>query len=758
MKRALALLLLLAAAPAGAQQAVNPIHPAFAPLAQDGQPARTPERFSADATCGACHDAKYVAAHSGHGEGRARATCVQCHVDGGRLDVAALRTEGKLGPDGRLVREALRIGKPRAANCQLCHGIVATTGAPVVLPEALLAAPEGGRTWSLTLGEGAIVSPQPMADSFLNLEGKAGLTSPWDVHAAKLVDCVACHHAGNDPARVDPKKAKLTYLTTDPRRPSTAEFLVRPDHRLAELDCRSCHDARKAHAFLPYRARHVEALACQACHLQAPAAPAAEMVDATVADAAGNPVIHFRNVTPAEGQPLNAAPLSSLRPLLLMRTTPGGARRLTPVNLVSRWRWTSRGEEVPFERVRQAFLADGEIPPALLAALDADRDGRLSTVERRLDAEPKVEAVAARLRALGVTEPRVEGQLEPHVLAHGVPSKERALRDCQACHAVDSRVAATYPLAAWVPGGVPPRPPDDTKLELAGAIEAGPGGGLVFRQAAGATPAGLHVLGHSRESWSNLLGLLVFLAVALGVTGHGLVRLGLRGRRAAAPHAAHGRREYVFGRYERLWHWTMAAAGVTLMGTGLVVHFAGAAPFSLSGAVALHNAAAVVLTVNAFLALFYHLATAAIRNFIPSPQGLLARMLSHMEYQARGIFFGGPHPENAPGVKLNPLQQLTYLGLLNVLFPLQIGSGALIWAVGTWPALGAGLGGLSILAPLHNLGSWLFLAFFVLHVYLVTTGRTVGDHLQSMVTGYRTLDTEPESSPGLVPEPRNTGA
>ena len=110
--------------------------------------------------------------------------------------------------------------------------------------------------------------------------------------------------------------------------------------------------------------------------------------------------------------------------------------------------------------------------------------------------------------------------------------------------------------------------------------------------------------------------------------------------------------------------------------------------------------------------------------------------------------------ENAPGMKLNPLQQLTYLALLNVLFPLQIGTGVLIWAVGHWPSLGEAVGGLSVLAPLHNVGSWLFMAFFVLHVYLVTTGRTVGDHLQSMITGYR--DAEPE--PGPAAASSSTGA
>jgi thiosulfate reductase cytochrome b subunit len=215
-----------------------------------------------------------------------------------------------------------------------------------------------------------------------------------------------------------------------------------------------------------------------------------------------------------------------------------------------------------------------------------------------------------------------------------------------------------------------------------------------------------------------------------------------RHRAGAAPAAQHppGPKAYVFGRYERIWHWTMALSGVLLIVTGLEIH--GAGPASLLGlprAVSLHNAFAVVLMANAGLSLFYHLTTRAIRNFIPAPDGLLARVLEHMTYQSRGIFFGGPHPQNAPGHKLNPLQQLTYLALLNVLFPFQIGTGLLVWAAGHWPEVATALGGLRGVAPLHNLGSWAFLSFFVLHAYLVTTGRTPTEHLESMITGYQPL-------------------
>ena len=111
-------------------------------------------------------------------------------------------------------------------------------------------------------------------------------------------------------------------------------------------------------------------------------------------------------------------------------------------------------------------------------------------------------------------------------------------------------------------------------------------------------------------------------------------------------------------------------------------------------------------------------------------------------WQTRGIFRGGDHPANAPGKELNPLQQVTYLGLLNVLFPLQIVTGLLIWAIGHWPAVGSALGGLAIVAPVHNAGAWLFLSFFILHVYLVSTGRTPTEHLEAMITGYQHLDVD----------------
>jgi thiosulfate reductase cytochrome b subunit len=738
----LLLLALAAAAPVGAQQPVNPIHPVFAPLDAAGHKVRTAAEVSPDATCGACHDAPWIGAHTGHPAAKVKVSCLQCHLDGGRLDVRP----ATLDAEGRLTRQAVRIGTPRAANCAGCHGLVSDGSTPVVLPESFEAPDKApGLAFTITQGEGAIVAPQRMADSFLNLEGKAGLASPWDVHAAKLVDCVGCHYAANNPSRADRKQASLVYLTNDPRRPSTAEFLLRPDHRLAEQACRSCHDALKAHDFLPYRERHMAVVACQACHLASPRGPAVEMVDATVVTAAGTPATRYRNVERRAGEPLNAATIRPFRPLLVQRVERDGVKRLAPVNPVSRFRWVSGPDrvEVPWRMVSQAFLEGPGYAPAILEAFDANRDGRLDEQELRLDTRARTELVANRLAAAGVVQPTIEGILDPVPLAHGVPTRERALRDCQGCHTGDSRLSEPFVIAGYLPGGAPPRPREGARVELAGLLEAGPDGALVLWRDREAAPGSLHVLGHSRQGVTNTLGFLLFVATFLGVVSHATARWVLRGRRAPQAGHATAAKEYLFGRYERIWHWTMALAGVLLIGSGLEIHNAGGHwLLDLARAVALHNAFAVVLMLNAGLALFYHLTTRAIRNFIPSPQGLMARVLEHMSYQSRGIFFGGPHPANAPGHKLNPLQQFTYLGLLNILFPLQIVTGLLIWGVGTWPGLASALGGLSVVAPLHNVGSWLFLSFFVLHVYLVTTGRTPTQHLTSMITGYGTLESE----------------
>jgi thiosulfate reductase cytochrome b subunit len=186
----------------------------------------------------------------------------------------------------------------------------------------------------------------------------------------------------------------------------------------------------------------------------------------------------------------------------------------------------------------------------------------------------------------------------------------------------------------------------------------------------------------------------------------------------------------------------MALTVLALILTGLQIHFPGQINlFGASRAVTIHNFFAAVLILNAFLALFYHLATAAIRQFVPGRQGLAEALRGQTRYYLRDIFKGLPAPlPRSAERKLNVLQQITYLLLLNVLFPFQMVTGVMIWLVGTSPAFAAAVGGLGVIAPLHNLGSWMFISFLVAHIYLTTTGHTVFSHVRGMIEGYEEVE------------------
>jgi thiosulfate reductase cytochrome b subunit len=207
----------------------------------------------------------------------------------------------------------------------------------------------------------------------------------------------------------------------------------------------------------------------------------------------------------------------------------------------------------------------------------------------------------------------------------------------------------------------------------------------------------------------------------------------------------------IYTAFERLWHWLQALTILMLLGTGLEIH----APdtvhlLGFARATWVHEALALFTIANAFLSLFYHLATGAIRQFFPPPRDFFSLAIAQIAYYTRGIFAGAPHPfEHGPESKLNVLQQVTYLGVLNLVLPLQVATGILMWKAEEWGGLVGSLGGLHAVASVHVLCAWLFAAFVVMHVYLTTTGRTPLAHIRAMVLGW---EERPEPKPEVSHE------
>jgi len=729
----------LVARAASVQAAPNEMHPPFAVLDGDGRSILlSGQSPSSTATCGACHDTAWIDRNNAHVTERVHADCVDCHLDDGRLPTQP----DAFDAEGRLKRSALVIRAPRDAACGRCHGLVHEGPEPLSLPADYETAPTPEapwRTYDLTRGTGEIVSGQDVSASYLNLVGKDELDLPWDAHARRGVGCTACHFAPNNPARASLRDSGLEVVGREPRRLGTSEYLRRPDHRLAVATCTACHEPLKAHDFLPYRKRHLSVLACQACHVPVLRGPAVQAEDATIVLPSGRPRVELRGLVRHEGVALNAELLTGYAPFLLSPAEESGGPRLAPYNLVTRWEWVSRdtGEPVAPSTLAQAWQEGGRVAPSLLASLDTDGDGELAPGERVLDTPAKTEVVRARLVEAGVGDPVVRAHVRAVPVNHGVVSGAWVRRDCEACHAEGGRLDQPLVLAASTPAGVLPLL-DPGPLALAGAVRVDAAKGVVLERDHAACR--FYVFGVSCVEWPGRVGFALFALTVLGIVVHG----GLRARARRANPAVHGKvqKVYLYTAYERFWHWVMAASVLVLLVTGFEVHGRGdVGLFGIPLAVRLHDVFAVVLIANAFLSLFYHVTSSAIRQFFPPRDNLQGEMAAQARYYLRGIFLGHPHPTpKSLERKLNPLQQVTYLGLLNVLFPFQVVTGVLMWGVSEWPDLATSLGGLSVVAPLHNLGSWLFLTFFVLHVYLTTTGRTVLSNLSAMIDGWEEID------------------
>ncbi|MBL8397343.1 MAG: cytochrome b/b6 domain-containing protein [Candidatus Accumulibacter sp.] len=196
-----------------------------------------------------------------------------------------------------------------------------------------------------------------------------------------------------------------------------------------------------------------------------------------------------------------------------------------------------------------------------------------------------------------------------------------------------------------------------------------------------------------------------------------------------------GERVYLFKGFERFWHWTQAALILFLMLSGFEIH-GSYTLFGFEKAVACHNFAAWSLVGLWIFALFWHLTTGEWRHYIPTTE----KVLLVAKYYSSGIFRNEPHPFKPSALnKHNPLQRLTYLAVLLLVSPLLWITGWLYLFHGDWNAWGLADLPLAPVAIGHTIGAFLMLAFFVSHLYLVTTGPTMTSQIKAMITGWEEI-------------------
>jgi thiosulfate reductase cytochrome b subunit len=658
--------------------------------------------------------------------------------------------------NGELKTDYVKLQDPTNSNCAACHGEVHASEEPLTFTACDLDYPQTATT-------GQVISGQKIFNSGINLSGKDELNRSWDIHAERQLQCTDCHYALNNPARAqDAASSNPDHLLYDPRTLDIGEYLQRPDHNFArgqsaqfnvapELKgtmrrCDSCHAADKGHAdWLPYIETHMNAVACETCHIPQMYAPAIQAYDWTVLTGNGEPVKSCRGV---DGEPNQVASLiTGYQPVLLNRTNIDGELFLAPYNLITTYYWTyedANGNKRPVRLVdlEAVYFVGDSYAPDILSAFDTDSGGSLSDNELNIDSPAKEELVRSKLESLGLNNVRIEGLTQPYSINHNVTRGGHAINDCKACHNAESRITQSIQLSAYSPNGTIPAFNTNNNVNATGEVIVNSSGAVYYNP----LPAkdGMYVFGSSRISGIDWLGAVFFVGSLLGVIGHGTLRY-ILGRKQV-HRQGRTERVYMHESYRRFWHWLQTTSIVILLFTGLIIHrpdLFGA--FSFRGVVTVHNVLAIILVTNALLSAFYHIASGRLKEYLPRPYGFFDDAMLQAKYYTSGIFKGEPHPfEKRPNDRMNPIQKATYFMILNVLLPLQIITGALMWAVQKFSNI---LGGLPVLAPIHSLVAWLFATFILVHVYMTTTGATPLEAMRAMVTGYEEVEVHEHTQP-----------
>ena len=656
---------------------------------------------------------------------------------------------GAFDPQGDVEQETISIQDPSNDNCGLCHGLVHDD-----VDDPLITVGCTPERWR-TITTGQIISPQRLSDSGMNLANKEDLNRTWDIHAERLLKCTDCHYSINNPLYYQEVEAtQPDHLIFDPRRVEIGEYLEKPLHQFARGDsaqstvapnltntmrrCDSCHFTDETHDWLPYTERHMQAISCETCHIPKMYSSANQTYDWTVIHVDGTARVNCRGV---EGDPSSIRGLlTGYEPVWLPDADVDGDTSLAPYNLVTAFYWIYGDPPRPvrLDDLKAAYLEGDDYHPGIILRFDTNNDSEIDETELQMDSPEKIQFLAQRLILLGLDNPRIAGEIQPYSINHNVANGEWAIQDCGACHSKESRINKGIKLASFTPGGLTPIFVGDSKLTLTGEIIRNEDGSIYYQPMTAGSD--LYVLGLNRVNWIDIIGTVIFLGTLGGISIHGGLRFSKSLHSKKLEHKLD--RVYMYGVYERLWHWLQTFAIVILITTGLIIHRPDTfGIFQFHGVVIVHNVVAAILGINAFLSLFYHLVSGEIKQYIPHPQGFFDQSITQALYYLRGIFQNAEHPfEKTPSKKLNPLQQVTYFAILNVLLPLQGITGILIWGAQRWPGIAESLGGLLFLAPFHTMIAWMFAAFIVLHVYLTTTGPKPLTGIKAMMMGWEDIE------------------
>jgi len=196
---------------------------------------------------------------------------------------------------------------------------------------------------------------------------------------------------------------------------------------------------------------------------------------------------------------------------------------------------------------------------------------------------------------------------------------------------------------------------------------------------------------------------------------------------------------YLYPVWVRIWHGFNGLFFLVLLFSGISLQYSDPnyplMPFDI--AVTSHNVAGIGIVIAYLFFLLAFIFTSNKRHYRIQFKGLAGRLTNQMKYYLFGIFKGesAPYPSSEEA-KFNPLQQLTYVLMLFVLYPILILTGLALMFPEAIIDNFFGVGGTLLTALLHAAVGFLASLFLIIHLYFATIGASVSSNFKSIINGF----------------------
>jgi thiosulfate reductase cytochrome b subunit len=219
--------------------------------------------------------------------------------------------------------------------------------------------------------------------------------------------------------------------------------------------------------------------------------------------------------------------------------------------------------------------------------------------------------------------------------------------------------------------------------------------------------------------WLKVFAVIILLAL-FAIAAHAVLRL-ICNKNKTGKGEIH--KIYIYILPVRVWHWFNAVFFITLLTMGLLNHFSIGATKIM---VICHKYMGMTYIAVWVLFIVMAVITGNIRQYAVKWGGFVGRIFKQAKYYMSGILKGEPHPfETTEENKFNPIQQVSYIGVVFLMIPLIIITG-----------LTALFAHSALMLKIHSTLGVTGLIFLLVHLYMCTTGGKPLDLIKGMLDGY----------------------